>query len=444
MSDTLKDQSTSTEPPQIKNKAAKPPGVLPKNIQAWVIIGIATLMVIVLALTGTRTPKNDTARAVPMAPSIADPNEARIQEYRNRIEENARKLAGEQERLRHAQASLGFGPAASLPNSEAAEPTSAGHPTATYHEADEPEKTTIEKDKERREYESLFASNIALTYRQNENAGKDANSVAGGSGQPMVILPQNPYSSYPARLPALPVPSAAQAAGQAQPVAPAEDDRSKEIPPDAARNDQGDDYKKISQAMGKTYRIFEGTVLEAVLTNRLNGAFSGPVNCMTTTNVYSHDGRHLLIPKGSRVLGEASRVDHFGQERLAVVFHRIIMPDGYSLRLDRFRGLNQIGETGLKDKVNRHYARIFGVSLAIGALAGLAQRNTRYGIDVSAGDVYRQETARSVADSSMRILERFLNVLPTVTIREGHRIKIYLSGDLLVPAYTNHRMPSNL
>src|SRR6202008_4359442 len=105
--------------------------------------------------------------------------------------------------------------------------------------------------------------------------------------------------------------------------------------------------------------LYEGTVLEAVLTMRLDGYFSGPANCMVTTDVYSPHGVYLLIPRGSRVLGEVRRVDTFGQQRLAVVFHRLIMPDGYSVLLDQFQGLNQIGETGLKDKVNNHYVEIF-------------------------------------------------------------------------------------
>src|SRR4030095_17246854 len=153
-----------------------------------------------------------------------------------------------------------------------------------------------------------------------------------------------------------------------------------------------DDNEKVdpSQASRKTYRLLEGTVIEAVLTNRLSGAFSGPVNCMVTTAVYSHDRQHLLSPKGSRVLGEVSKVDTFGQERLSVFFRRLIMPDGYSLRLDRFLGLNQIGETGLRDKTNHHYGKIFGASLAIGGLSGLAKSNTSYAADVSFADVYFQ------------------------------------------------------
>ena len=87
------------------------------------------------------------------------------------------------------------------------------------------------------------------------------------------------------------------------------------------------------------------------------------------------------------------------------------------------------------DQVDRHYAQIFGVSLAIGAVAGLAQVQTGVGLDATALDGYRQGAAANVAQSSARILDRFLNLLPTVTIREGHRIKVYLSNDLELPAY---------
>ena len=201
-----------------------------------------------------------------------------------------------------------------------------------------------------------------------------------------------------------------------------------------ARKREGD-KAELQKADGKQYRLFEGTILEGVLTNRLDGSFSGPVNVMLTTSVYSHDRQRLLIPQGTRILGEVQRVNSFGQQRLAVFFHRMIMPDGYSVSLDRFQGLNQIGETGLRDKVNRHYLQTFGVSLAVGAIAGLAQANTRYGFDVSGADAYRQGVSTSLSQSSLRILDRYLNILPTFTIREGHRIKVHLTNDMLLPEY---------
>ena len=125
-------------------------------------------------------------------------------------------------------------------------------------------------------------------------------------------------------------------------------------------------------AAGKTYVLFEGTILETVLINRLEGQFSVLVERLLSTDVYSNDRQHLLVPAGSKLLGETKKVDTFGQTRLAVVFHRILMPDGYSGHLDQFKGLDQIGNTGIRDQVNNHYLRIFGVSLAIGALGAIA------------------------------------------------------------------------
>ena len=87
-------------------------------------------------------------------------------------------------------------------------------------------------------------------------------------------------------------------------------------------------------------------------------------------------GQHVLIPDGTIVLGEAKKIgaNGFGQQRrMAVIFHRMIMPDGYSVDLDQFHGLDQIGEEGLKDKVNNHYLQIFGTSIALGVIAGAAQ-----------------------------------------------------------------------
>jgi type IV secretion system protein VirB10 len=155
--------------------------------------------------------------------------------------------------------------------------------------------------------------------------------------------------------------------------------------------------------------------------------------------VYSEDRQAVLIPAGARVLGTAAPVQAWGDSRLAVSFHRLVMPDGHTYSLDQFKGLDQIGETGLKDEVNRHYLQVFGAAVAIGALSGLAQYNTR-GFDADTfGDVYRQAAGASLALSGTRILDRYLNVLPTITIREGFRIKVYLTNDLALPAYeANH------
>jgi hypothetical protein len=89
--------------------------------------------------------------------------------------------------------------------------------------------------------------------------------------------------------------------------------------------------------------------------NRLDGDAPGPVKVLVSNPVYSHDHQHVLIPEGTIVLGEAKKIGTVGfgqQRRMAAAFHRMIMPDGYSVELDQFYGLDQIGEEGLKDKVN--------------------------------------------------------------------------------------------
>jgi len=120
------------------------------------------------------------------------------------------------------------------------------------------------------------------------------------------------------------------------------------------------------------------------------------------------------------------------------------MPDGYAVSLDQFKGLNQTGDTGLRDQVNNHYARIFGASLAIGALGAVAEAGTGSVLTQSGTDRLREGFGTSAAQSSAQILDKFLNILPTITIREGHRVKVYLAGDLSLPAYSNHQMPSDL
>jgi Type IV secretory pathway, VirB10 components len=143
-----------------------------------------------------------------------------------------------------------------------------------------------------------------------------------------------------------------------------------------------------------------------------------------------------VIPEGSRVLGSSRAVQNFGESRLAVSFHRLILPDGRSITLDKFVALNQRGDAGLKDQVNNHYAQIFGAAAAVGLISGLSQTVGRGFTD---GDNNTVVIAGGITDSTSQAMaqtmNRFLNRLPTVTIREGHRVKVYLTSDLELPRY---------
>lgn len=386
-----------TEIPQVKDKRPKIKGLLPKNTQGLVLGGIALLMVLVILFSGHNAPKPRTTPDPPTASAVMEPNQARILDYRTRIDEQMRRLAAEEAELAHTKQAFATNePAPSSAGRMPINSQSYGLPAST--DRSESEKNWIDRDRQKREYQSLYASNVALTYRREAE-------------------PQ----------------SAAHQAAASEPKSPRLETGS------TGALDSASSVTQTSQ-----YRLFEGTLLETVLTNRLDSTFSGPINCMVTTNVYSHDGENLLIPQGSRVLGEVKKLGSFGEQRLAVLFHRLIMPDGFSVSLDQFKGLDQIGETGLRDQVNHHYLQVFGVSIAIGALAGLSQANTRYGLDESGAQAYEQGVASSLSQSSLHILDRYLNVLPTFTIREGYRIKVYLSQDLMLPSYEQHPVRNDL
>lgn len=435
--DPLPNHSPESGGPPIQDHALRPVGVLPKNMQTYIIIGIAVVMVGAIAFSGAGTPQRKAETALSKAPTPMDPNWARIQEYRNRIDEQARKLADEQAKLEQAKQAFGMPPA--MPSGQPVPVSSPSYPYAAYQPPTEPrvppkpEKSAIELDKEKREYQSLFASNVALSYRKGERSAQESAEFQASS-------PSSLVSTSP-----VPIPAAPKLISQSPAeILAADREPSAQDSPRNAADRREKALPSLNNAGGQKYRLFEGTIIETVLTNRLNGSFSGPVNCLVTTDVYSHDRQHALIPKGSRVLGEARRNDSFGQQRLAVFFHRVIMPDGYSVDLDRFHGLNQIGETGLRDQVNHHYGQVFGISLAVGAIAGLATVNTNSGFNTSGVDAYRQGVATNLSQSSLRILDKYLNVLPTFTIREGHRIKVVLSDDLELPAYELHKMPGAL
>jgi type IV secretion system protein VirB10 len=281
---------------------------------------------------------------------------------------------------------------------------------ANYGEAPEkPEKTLkqqLEEQRKQLEMKSMFDDNIVSTSSQGPNRHGIAEPTAGPESS------SSTNSSLGAILPGTPVPVS-----------------TKKTKLDFDPNQP-------------TWILPEGTVINCALVNKLNGDFTGPVLVQVSTDVVAPSTRVVVIPQGSRIVGEASKVGSTGQERLAVAFHRLLIPTvsgPYSVSLDKATpGLDQEGATALKDKVNNHYASIFGASLAIGAIGGLAQIGNNYGANgYSSGGQFRNGVTESMAQSSMRVLDRFLNRMPTVEIRPGTRVNVILLEDLEVPAYAS-------
>ena len=177
-------------------------------------------------------------------------------------------------------------------------------------------------------------------------------------------------------------------------------------------------------------RIHEGSFLEAALVTQLSGDFPGPVLAVVSVPFYSADRQRVLVPRGSRVIGTAAAVANQDQSRLAVSFHRLILPDGRWVSLE-FNGLNQLGEGALKDQVNRHYFSMFAAVGAVGVLSGLTAAGGNPYEGGAAG--FRAGAGQGLGQAATRILDRFLNRLPTITIRAGHRLRVWFTSDVLVP-----------
>jgi type IV secretory pathway VirB10-like protein len=148
------------------------------------------------------------------------------------------------------------------------------------------------------------------------------------------------------------------------------------------------------------------------------------------------------MPEGRIVLGEARKIGSAGfgqQRRISAAFHRLLMPDGYSVDLDQFHGLDQIGEEGLKDQINNHYLQIFETSIALGVISGASQISQGgSNLNSSGPQSLTNGAASSVSHLATTILDKFIQIPPTITIREGHCVMVYFTQDLLLPAYQNH------
>lgn len=429
----------------VTEKRIAPAGAIPKKMQSWIFLGILAVVAVGLWFSGmgkkprsaAGTGAQPTTQTKPMVAGLTpDEVQRRLQESEDTRRTETRN-SSDAHSIQLSDAHLADTSTQSVNSSQGSSNPATPTPTPAVTDP-------IAEEERKREYAARFASNIALSYRADSHAGNSiphvptpTSAVSAEAGSAAANL----SASFQQQLDQLQAQQHQQAAESAQPGS-TQSPQPQKPPVETHKN------ANLNASTGKNHVIFEGTVLESVLVNRLNGDFAGPVICQTTTDIYSHNRDELLVPSGSRLLGETKKISEVGQERLAVIFHRLIMPDGYAVDLDQAPGLNQIGETALHDKVNNHYFKIFGASIAVGAIAGLASVGTNNsaitGLPASNSTAYREGVTESLSQSSLHILDRFLNIPPTITIREGHRVRVFLTQDLLVPAYAQHKMPSDL
>lgn len=188
------------------------------------------------------------------------------------------------------------------------------------------------------------------------------------------------------------------------------------------------------------FQIMAGSVIPGVLLTGVNSDLPGQLTGQVSENIFdSVSGDHLLIPQGTRVIGEYDSRISYGQERVLIVWIRLIYPNGNSLSLEGMPGIDLSGYAGLHERVNNHYIRLLtGVVFGslLGASAQMAHGSNR-SVDPSFGQLALEGTAQNINQAGQQITRKNLNLQPTLEISPGQRFSVFVTKDLILEPYNS-------
>jgi type IV secretory pathway VirB10-like protein len=177
-----------------------------------------------------------------------------------------------------------------------------------------------------------------------------------------------------------------------------------------------------------------GAVISAALITGIRSDLPGQITAQVTENIYdSPTGRILLIPQGTRVIGQYDNNVQFGQSRVLLVWNRLILPNGRSIVLERQPGSDAEGFAGLQDGVDYHWwdlAKAAGLSTLLSVAAELATND-----DDRLVQAIRNGGQDTINDAGQQIVRRQLNIAPTLTIRPGFPVRVIVTRDLVLEPY---------
>ena len=189
------------------------------------------------------------------------------------------------------------------------------------------------------------------------------------------------------------------------------------------------------EAKASPYVVQAGTVIPAALITGIRSDLPGQITAQVTEAVYdSPTGQYLLIPQGAKLIGQYDSSVAFGQSRILLVWTRLIMPDGTSIVLERQQGADTQGYAGLEDEINNHWGKLFQAAvlstlLSVGAEAGTSQSEN------SLVQAIRSGASNSISQTGQQIVQRELNIQPTLTIRPGFPVRVIVTRDLVLAPY---------
>lgn len=199
---------------------------------------------------------------------------------------------------------------------------------------------------------------------------------------------------------------------------------------------------RYTREAGRKYEVKTGTVIPAVMVTGINSDLPGVMIAQISQTVYdTATGQYPLLPQGAKLYGVYDSRVIYGQSRVLAAWNRVVFPDGTSVTLEAMPGTDMSGYSGFEDQVNNHYLRIFGSAFLMSAITG----GVSYAVDNSSNsdndsnrttfqDAMASALATQVGAAAMRLLEKNLNIKPTLEIRPGYQFNVVVTKDIAFKA----------
>ena len=194
-----------------------------------------------------------------------------------------------------------------------------------------------------------------------------------------------------------------------------------------------------SRTAGQKYEVKTGAVIPGIMVTGINSDLPGNIIAQVSQNVFdTATGNHLLLPQGAKLFGVYDSRVIYGQERVLVAWNRVVFPDGSAVTLGAMPGSDMSGYAGYTDKVDNHYFRIFGSAILMSMISG-GMAYTMDTLDNSGGDsdnpTLQNEMGSALASqlgqTTMQLLQKNLNIKPTLEIRPGYQFNVIVTKDMV-------------
>ena len=202
--------------------------------------------------------------------------------------------------------------------------------------------------------------------------------------------------------------------------------------------------------LNRSYSKFElktGHIIHGIMITGVNSDLPGQVLGQISQNVYDTvTGKHLLIPMGTKIYGTYDSNLTYGQNRLLLVWQRLVFPNGYTLELENLQGADLMGQAGFKGRVNNHFLKLLRSVLLSSAVTAATSRLDNVNVNVDTGNRSRVSIGTGASTASEKIqsigeklVEKDLNRQPTIYVKKGHKFNIIVNKDIILVPYNQLR-----